>query len=366
MKQIKVAIVHDWLIGGGAELVVEQIHKMYPDAPIFTSMCTPKWRKRLDDRVVTGWLGRWPFTKIYKILPLFRMWWFSRLKLQEYDLVISSSGNGEAKFINVPKQTRHIMYCHSPTHFYWRHYQQYLDNPKSGIFNPLIRLGLKLLVKPLRKMDRKAAQKPDLIIANSTHIKRDIQTYYGRDSVVIHPPVDLSRFTKLHSTNRIGFITVGRQVPYKRIDLIVQACSKLSVPLTVIGRGPEHGKLVNLAGPSVRFLDNASDEQVALELSKAQAFIQASMEDFGITAIEAMASGTPVIALKAGGALDYVIDNKTGLFFDEQNSDSLTTTLASFTHSSFNFSKIRDYASNYSSSIFQKNLLKVLLTKQGG
>src|SRR3982750_2655078 len=128
-KPLKVAIVHDWLYGGGAERVIYELHKMYPDAPIYTSYCSPEWRQKLDGKVVTGFLQHWPFSRLRKFLPVLRIWWFTRLDFTGYDLVISSSGNGEAKGVRVPKDTMHICYCHTPTHFYWRNYQQYLARP---------------------------------------------------------------------------------------------------------------------------------------------------------------------------------------------------------------------------------------------
>src|SRR3990167_8961662 len=164
----KVAIVHDWLYGGGAEKVVEQLHTLYPDSPIYTSYCTDEWRKRLDNKVVTGYLQNWPFSRLRKFLPLLRQWWFARLDLSDYDLIISSTGNGEAKFARGKK---HICYCHSPPHFYWRKYESYLRNPGFGAFDWLARIGLKLFVKPLRKRDYNAAQQVDAFIANSTHIQ---------------------------------------------------------------------------------------------------------------------------------------------------------------------------------------------------
>ncbi|QQS18914.1 glycosyltransferase [Candidatus Saccharibacteria bacterium] len=189
--KLRVAIVHDWLVGGGAELVVEQLHKLFPEAPIYTSYTTKEWRRRLDNTVITGWLQ--PFGKLRKFLPMLRILYFTRLKLDGYDLVISSSG-AEAKGIKVPKRTVHVNYCHAPTHYYWRRYDEYMKRPGVGVFDPLARLGLWLFVKPLRRWDLKAAQRPDYIIANSTHIQREILKYYGRESTVIFRRSILSAF----------------------------------------------------------------------------------------------------------------------------------------------------------------------------
>lgn len=356
---LKVAIVHDWLVGGGAERVVYELHQMFPDAPIYTSYCTNEWRKKLDHKVVTGFLQKWPFSKLRKFLPVLRIWWFTHLDLSGYDLVISSSGNGEAKGVKVPDGTKHICYCHTPTHFYWRHYDQYLKEPGFGIFNPAVRLCLKILAGPLRRWDLKAAQRPDVFIANSNHIKSDIKKYYGRDAVVIHPPIDIARFTNTNQ-NRQGFITIGRQVPYKRIDLIVKACSDLALPLTVVGRGPEHKKLVSLAGPSITFDDHASDKDVTRYMANAEAFIFAAFEDFGITPVEAMASGTPVIAYGAGGALDYVDDGVSGTLFKEQTAASLTRTLKAFHANSFNHQAVAKQAAKFSPEVFQQKISKLI------
>ncbi len=352
---MKVAIVHDWLVGGGAERVVLELHRMFPDAPIYTSYCTDEWREKLDGKVVTGFLQKWPFSRLRKFLPVLRIWWFSRLKLDGYDVIISSSGNGEAKGIRVPKSTIHICYCHSPTHFYWRHYDNYLKNPGFGALNPLARLGLKLLVGPLRKWDYQAAQRPDYFIANSTHIKNDVEKFYGREAVVIFPPVDIERFSAVKAAERNGFVTVGRLVPNKRPDIIVAACTQLGLPLTVVGRGPELTRLQKLAGPTIQFDTNASDEDVARYLASAEGFIFAGFEDFGIAPVEAMAAGTPVIAYRAGGALDYVNDT-TGMFFDEQTPESLAEILQQFNTSNYSSGEIKNTAQRFSSNNFQNNL----------
>jgi len=355
---VKVAIVHDWLVGGGAERVVEELHKLFPNAPIYTSYSTPEWRERLDNKVVTGYLQHTPFKQLRKFLPVLRQRWFRKLDLSGYDLVISSSGNGEAKFVTVRKPAIHVCYCHSPTHFYWRHYDEYLNNPS---IRPkwLVRPAMKILVGPLRKRDYEAAQKVDHFIANSSHIKGDIKEFYKKDATTIFPPVEISRFS-LPSKKRSGFVTAGRQVPYKKTEIIIEACNELSLPLKVIGRGPDHERLKKLAGPSIRVLENVSDEEVAESFAEAEAFIFAAHEDFGITPVEAMASGTPVIAYRAGGALDYVAEGKTGEFFNIQTTDSLSDALRTFEPKDFDEQEIRKHAERFSDDSFRRNIKKYL------
>lgn len=359
-KSPRVAIVHDWLVGGGAERVVQELHRMFPDAPIYTSYATPDWQQRLDGKVVTGFLQKWLFSKLRKIMILPRIWWFTHLDLKRYDLVISSSGNGEAFSVRTAPGTTHICYCHSPTHYYWRHYDAYLERPGFGFLDPIVRVALRIFVAPLRKWDKKASRRPDFFIANSAHIQKDIKQYYGRDSVVIFPPVDVNRFQKQSTTKRQGFVTVGRQVPNKRTDIIVIACTKLGLPLKVVGSGPEHERLKRMAGPSVEFISDATDQEVTQYVQGAEAFIFASYDDFGITPIEAMAAGTPVIAFKAGGALDYVKEGKTGLFFNEQTATSLSKTLHRFDATRFDADYIREQATAFSPEIFREKLTEII------
>lgn len=355
---MKVVIVHDWLIGGGAEKVVQELHNLYPDAPIYTSYCSKEWRDKLDGKVVTGFLQHWPFGALRKYAGVLRVIWFRHLNLSGYDLVISSSGNGEAKQIKVPKGTAHICYCHSPTHYYWRHYDQYLANPGFGILDPLVRVGLRLLTKPLRKLDYQAAQNVDFFIANSTHIQRDIKTYYNKESTVIHPPVDIKLFSGTPDQQRAGYITVGRQTPYKHTEIIVQACTELKLPLLVVGNGPDHNKLVKIAGPTVSFTKWIEDpKDLAEQISKSQTFIFAAEEDFGIAPVEALATGTPVIAFSAGGALDYVIPNKTGALFSEQTAESLKVALRAFDPSRFDIENIKNQAKIFGVDRFHQEFL---------
>lgn len=365
---LKVAIVHDWLVGGGAERVVEQLHLMFPDAPIYTSFCNDEWRKNLDNKVVTGYLQHWPFSKLRKFLPVLRALWFSNLKLNDFDLVISSSG-AEAKGIKLSSDTLHVNYCHSPTHYYWIRYDEYMASPGFGALNWLARIGLKLLIGPMRRWDYKAAQRPNVMIANSNFTKENIKRYYGRDAEVIHPPVNTDRFQipntkyQIPPNVRRGFVVAGRQTPYMRKDLAVIACTQLDLPLKVIGRGPDHDRLVKLAGPNVEFLTNVSDLDMPEHFQQAEAFIMPGMEDFGITPVEAMAAGTPVIAFKAGGALDYVEPGKTGEFFDEQTVKSLVVAIKSFDRSKFDSAYVAKEAYKYNPQAFTSNI-NLLLKNQ--
>lgn len=358
---MKVAIVCDWLVGGGAEKVVLELHKMFPEAPIYTSYCVREWREKLDNKVITGFLGHWPFSNLRKFLPILRIWWFEHLDLSDFDLVISSSG-AEAKGIKTKTPTLHVNYCHAPTHYYWSRYDEYMSRPGFGLLDPLARVGLKLLVGPLRAWDKKAAGRADYMIANSSNIQAQIQKYYGRDSAVIFPPVDVKSF-KNGQNKRSGFIVSGRQTPYKKIDLAVAACTKLNLPLTVVGDGPDHQKLINMAGPSIKFLGFVPDKEVANQLSKAEAFIFPALDDFGIAPVEAMAAGTPVIAYKAGGALDYVEPGITGEFFDEQTVESLTEALKNFKPERYDPDATRTKAERFSTENFQKSFRTFLNNK---
>ncbi len=354
---MKVAIVCDWLTGiGGAERVVLELHRMYPDAPIYTSQYDSSRISWFDDADVrTTSLQRLP-KSLKKFLPLLRAWAFSRLDLSEYDLVISSSG-AEAKGIRTGPGTTHICYCHSPTHYYWIRHDEYLKNPgfPRG-FNWLARFSLKMMIEPLKRWDKHAARQPDFMIANSTHTQAMIKRYYRRDSTVVFPPVDIDRFKPSGKPElRHGFVVAGRQTPYKRIDLAIQACTDLKVPLVVIGDGPDHKRLEKMAGRNVTFLSNVNDHDIVAHFQSALGFIMPNMDDFGIVAVEAQAAGTPVIAYKKGGSLDYITP-RTGLFFEKQTVKSLTAALEAAMAKSFNYEHIAEHAKQFSAPAFKTNM----------
>jgi glycosyltransferase involved in cell wall biosynthesis len=355
---MKVAIVCDWLTGiGGAERVVLELHKLYPDAPIYTSQYDANaidWFKDADVR--TTWLQTMP-KSFKKFLPILRAWTFSRLDLSEYDLVLSSSG-AEAKGIKTGPNTVHICYLHAPTHYYWTRRDEYNKNPgfPRGT-NWMAKLGLRIFIGYLKRWDRRASKHPDFIVTNSNYSKDNIRKYYRRAAQVVFPPVDIDRF-KVRDTDELrhGFVVAGRQTPYKRLDLAIEACNEVKLPLVVIGDGPDHKRLEKMAGRSTTFLANVSDIEMPDHFQTALGFILPNADDFGIVAVEAMAAGTPVIAYKKGGSLDYVIPNKTGLFFEKQTVKSLSKALEAASSKNFDYKAIAEHAKQYSVEAFRKNM----------
>lgn len=351
---MKVALAHDWLTNlGGAERVVQSLQKAYPKAPIYTSVYNqdrlPQFKRA---NIKTSFLQRWPLaTKKHQLFPTLRSLAFESLDFSEYDVVISSS-SAEAKGIITPTETLHVSYIHTPTRYYWSGYKDYLSNPGLGMFNPLIRLIMPWQVKKMRYWDFAAAQRPDLLIANSKVVQSRIKKYYKRDSLVVYPPVDLSRFDVKKSTSDGFYLVVSRLIPYKRVDIAVQACSQLGVRLVVVGQGPELSKLKKIAGPKVEFVGALDDDKVTKLYQRCQAFIFCAEEDFGITPLEAMACGKAVIAFGRGGARETVIEGKTGHFFDSQDSDSLKKILIKFNNQKFNPKEIAKHAKSFSEERF--------------
>lgn len=358
----KIAIVTDWIIGGGAENVVYELHKIYPQAPIYTSYCEPKWRSKLHPaKVNTGYLQYWPFSKLRKYIPPLRAMWFSRLRLNGYDVVISVTG-AEAKAVNVVDGT-HICLLNAPTHYYWSKYDEYLKNPGFGNFNFFARFGLKLFLRPMRKWDYHAAQLPDLLIANSSYTKEQIKKYYQRESTTIHPPVNTKKFSKSAKPNslRSGFVAVGRQTHYKKIDLAIKACNKSGVPLTVIGDGPEHQYLRSMAEKNIKFTGKLDTvEELAKVVGSSKALLFPGVDDFGIVSIEALSAGTPVIAYKDGGALDYVKPGVNGEFFEPQTPDALAKAILKFNTGKYTQDDIKNSAEDFSIRAFRRKITRLV------
>lgn len=358
-RNLRVAIVHDWLTNqGGAERVVWALHEAYPDAPIYTSVfdaeALPQF-KNLDVR--TSFLQRWPLAKSkHQLFPTLRTMAFESFDLSDYDVVISSS-SAESKGVVTKPGTLHICYCHTPTRYYWSDYAQYRANTGFGILSPLVRFVMPGLVKKMRIWDFAAAQRVDRFVANSHYVQQRIQKYYRSDATVIHPPIDASRF-ELNEGTREGFVVVSRLIPYKRVDLAIKACTQLGLKLTVIGDGSETESLKEAAGPTIHFAGRLSDREVAAELGKAQAFLFTAEEDFGLTPLEAMACGTPVIAYGKGGATETVVAGKTGEFFADQTAESLIQALRSFDYKKYEPTKIRAHALAFDEKEFIKKIHK--------
>ncbi len=364
MAKRRVAIVCDWLteIGGG-EKVILAVHEMFPEAPIYTSQYRPKratWFNDCDVR--TGWLNWLPqWTR--RFTPFLRQWYFNRLDLSDYDVVISVTG-AEAKGVRTGPDTLHISYMHAPTQYYWTLYDQYMAHPGFGVLDPLVRLGLKLLVKPLRKRDYAAAQRPDIIVSISSYIQLEIQKHYHRDSVIIAPTVAVTEIQRLvterkASSGRQGYIISGRQVSWKRVDLAIGACIKLNKQLLVVGDGPEHAQLVEQARghKNIRFLPRYNGVgEIVEHFAGAKAFLFPSLEPFGIVPVEALAAGTPVVALRKGGALDFVRDGRNGVFFDEQTVDSLAEAIRRIDTMSFDALSVSRSAKKFSEDNFKEQL----------
>ena len=364
---MKVAIVCDWLTNvGGAEKVLLAVHQMYPKAPIYTSKYDPRgidWFKDADVR--TGWLQIFP-TKLRRLLSPLRQSYFNHLDLSDYDLIISVTG-AEAKSIK-KGDAIHICYCHVPTQYYWQMYDSYLAHPGfNPVLDPIVRFFFKLFVRPLRRADYKAAQRPDYFVTISNYAAEQITKYYKRSSVVIAPCVETAKFTNQQpvTAKRTGFINYSRQVSWKRQDLAIKACLAANLPLTLIGDGPEHQNLVAAAqhSPLITFLPPMKTEELLTELNKAEGFIFPSVEPFGIAPVEALASGCPVIALHEGGALDYIQDGKNGVLFKKQTVKSLQEALVRFRKLKFNNKTVAKSAQAFDVAEFKRKLQEFINEK---
>lgn len=365
MAKLKVAIVHDWLTSmGGAEPVVLEIHKLFPDAPIYTSVYDKEKMSAfhgLDVRT-TYLQERLPKFLRYKhtLWPVARAYAFRKLDLSEFDIIISSS-SAEAKAVRKTRPNQvHISYVHTPIRYYWSHYDEFRKEFSFGPLTLFIRPFIPLFVKWMRKKDLESVKGVDVFIANSEITQKRIKKYYKRPSTVIHPPVNVGRFTPPPSGKRDGYVVWGRHVPYKRFDLAIQACNRLGRKLTVMGSGVDTERLKKLAGPTIEFPGRVSDKELVERAHKAKAFLFPNEEDFGIAAVEAIASGTPVIAYKKGGALDIVQDGETGVFFTKQTPEALAKAIEESEKITFRPSTLHRKAKRFEASLFATKIRKVV------
>lgn len=352
---MKVAIVHYWLVGmRGGEKVVEVLSDLYPDADIFTLVCNPdaisdKLRRH---RITTSFLQKIGGVKHYqKMLPLMP-YALESFDLTDYDLIISSEA-GPAKGIIPGPNATHICYCHSPMRYIWDLYPQY-----RAAAGPLTRALMSLTAPSLRQWDVSTSHRVDHFIANSTYVAQRIERYYRRSAHVINPPVNLTRFSQSPETEPGDYyLCAGQITPYKKIEIAVEACTRLGKRLVVMGAGVTPS-LRRLAGPTVEFLGAVDDATMNHHFASCKALLFPGVEDFGIVPLEVMASGRPVIAFAKGGALETVIDGRTGMFFHEQTADAVVDAIQRFetTATTFERSQLQAHARTFDTSVCRNRL----------
>jgi glycosyltransferase involved in cell wall biosynthesis len=360
---MRVAIVHDFLMQmGGAEKVVEVLHAMYPDAPIYTSAYDPEvmpaYYRTWDIR--TSFLQRLPQKrKTHRFaLPLYPMA-FEAFNLSSYDLVLSSS-SCFAKGVVTPPHTTHVCYTHAPMRFAWST-ESYLENENlPGLFH----MPLAMITHYLRNWDAIASTRVDQYVANSSVVARRIKKFYRAESEIVFPPVDTSRF-QISDAVENYHIMVSRAVPYKRLDLAVAAFTRLKKPLKIVGSGRQMDALKAQAGPSVQFLGRVGDKDLPGLMARARAYIMPGEEDFGIAPVEANACGRPVIAYAAGGALDTQCDGVTGVLFKEQTVDGLCDAICRLEDLDLNPYEIQAHARTFDTAVFEKRIREVVAHAMG-
>lgn len=352
-KNIKIAIVHDWLTTlGGAERVVSYFSDIFPDASIYTGIATKEIvaQNFKDKKIITAFKNKKNTSNHKKYFPFFPTA-FESFDLSDYDLVISSSSCC-AKGIVTSPTALHICYCHSPMRYAWNFYNEYTKDIK----NPIKKKLIKYLMNYMRIWDVTSSSRVDYFIANSQNVSKRIKKYYNRDSVVISPPIDTNFFVP-KNVDKNYFLIVSRFVKYKKIDIAIQAFNELGLPLVILGDGPEYKNLDSIKHDNITIIRNPDDETVKKYYQECKAFIFPGEEDFGLTPLEAQACGRPVIAYRKGGLLETVIDNKTGIFFDNQTSESLKNAIINFNSCTFDKDFIRKHAEDYNINNFKKRII---------
>lgn len=361
---MKVAIAHDhFLYLGGAERVLIALLAMYPQADVYLALAAQNnialLKKHTAGNIITSPFNRPPLVRRFAdwFKPFLYFWWES-LDLSSYDLIISSSHSFSSKSIIAPTNVVHISYIHTPPRYLYDEY-----NETRWIRHPLARTLLKPIFSWMQRKDYAAAQRPNVLIANSKTVQERIKRYYNRDSIVIYPPVRIPQKTILRERKLQYFLCVSRLVRQKGVDLAVRTCTKWNLPLVVVGTGPQEIYLRSLARPTVRFLGFVPDNKIAGVYRKAKALLYCARdEDFGIVPVEAMAHGVPVIAHNSGGIRETVIDGKTGTLFDEHNIDALVRAIQRFGGLRFLQKNLLVHARRFSRENFKREFIEV--TKQ--
>ena len=368
--ELNIALIHDWFSGeftGGAEKVFKEIEDIVIENnlnyEIFSLVNHLKKNNNFnkDKMINTSLIQNLPFSKkhFHKYLPLFPLA-IEQFDLRDYDLVISSSHAVAKGVITSPDQL-HISYIHSPMRYAWDQMNTYLNNSSYGKLG--INLLLRIILQNLREWDYLSSVRIDKIICNSNFTSKRIKKYWGRDSKVIHPPVDTNRFFPKKSRDNY-YLSVSRLVPNKRIDLLVKAFNQLNLPLIIIGSGPEKKELMKIAKKNIKFLGYQSDQKIKTYMEECRAFVYAGVEDFGIAPVEAMAAGAPIIALGKAGILDTVqcINSNskcpTGILYKKQSQRDLKDCLSYFEDKKlwleFSSDDINLWAKKFSISNFKK------------
>lgn len=364
---MKVAIVHDWIIDiGGAERCLESIYSLYPSSDVFTLISSYKNAASIGidrGRITSSFIQRFPASKkLYRnFLPFFPVA-VEQFDLSSYDVVISSS-HSVAKGALTNSGQLHICYCHTPARYAWDMYHMYLK--QSGLTRGLKGRVAKMILHYIRMWDLATVNRVDHFVANSRHTARRIRKTYGRESTVIYPPVDIERFD-VRRKKEDFYLTASRMVPYKKIDLVVEAFSRMpGKRLLVVGDGPDLKRVRSRAGENVKILGYQPHEALKELMQKSKAFIFAAEEDFGIVPVEAQACGTPVIAYEKGGSLETVVNGKTGVFFNEQTVESLIKAVREFERlrHGFNPMEIRENAERFGKERFEEEFEEFVARK---
>lgn len=356
-----IAIFHDIMAQmGGAERVTQALTAALPGADLHTTLAVPeKLVPELRNREIhTTWMRYLPAPgRLYRHYFLLYPLAVETVDLREYDLIVSNCW-GHAKGVKKRPDAVHVCYCETPMRWAWR-YDDYVAREQMGA---LKRIVLPWLVKPLRNWDLRASKRPDFFIANSEGVASRIAQYYGRPSVVIHPPIDLARFQLAPSARSDSYLIVARLVAYKRIDLAIRACNRLRRRLVIIGDGPDRGRLERLAGPTIEFRGRRPDAEVSDAIAACRALLFPGEEDFGIVPLEANASGRPVVAWKGGGALDTVKEGTTGVFFTQPTPEALGAAIEELETRDWDPATLRSHAAGFDVPVFVQRIRTFLQT----
>lgn len=360
----KIALVTDWMTSfGGEHRVLYALHEMFPDSPIYTTIYNKEELQAYNGATVrTSFLDRFPFAPLSKkkhqyFLPLMPLA-FEAMDLSEYDIVISSN-HSCSKGIVTKLETLHICYCHAPMRYVWEGCHRYVEENSPKL--PGAKTYIANMLHKLRIWDRMAADRVDTFIANSNFIGRQIKKFYQKDATVIYPPINTGAFS-VSDKREDYFLAGGRLIPNKKIDIAIEACNKLKLPLKVFGKGPDYERLVSMAGDTIEFLGFVSEEEITTLFGNAKAFIGPQLEDFGIVTVEAHSAGTPVVGLGRGGTAELVQEGVNGVLMEKQTVQSLVEALQRFETMTFDHEKIRQQALIYDVARFKREMKDFIFT----